>query len=109
MLATRTSQDWLQRLEAEGVPCAPVLTRAQMITHPQIVANDTLVETDHPHAGRLRQARPAARFDRTPAGIGRGAPLLGEHTDDILAELGLSAGEISALREAGVLGAEPVA
>lgn len=104
VLATGTSQEWLAKLEAEGVPCAPVLTRNKVIEHEQVVANDILVETDHPHAGRLRQARPAARFDRTPASVNRGAPLLGEHTDEILVEAGLSEAEIGALRDAGVLG-----
>ena len=44
------------------MPCAPVLRRHDMVRHPQIVASETVVETDHPHAGRIRQARPAARF-----------------------------------------------
>ena len=103
VLKTRTSADWLARLEAEGVPCAPALTRNELIAHEQVVASDILVTSDHPHAGRLRQARPAARFDKTPSGIRHGAPLLGEHSDEILAELGLSREEIAALRSAGVI------
>ncbi|MBT3627989.1 MAG: CoA transferase [Rhodospirillaceae bacterium] len=103
VLKTRTSADWLARLEAEGVPCAPALTRNELIAHEQVVASDILVTSDHPHAGRLRQARPAARFDKTPSGIRHGAPLLGEHSDEILAELGLSREEIAALRGAGVI------
>jgi crotonobetainyl-CoA:carnitine CoA-transferase CaiB-like acyl-CoA transferase len=62
-----------------------------------------VVESDHPAAGRLRQARPAARFSRTPPEIRRGAPRFGEHTQEILAELGYSADEIDALRADGVL------
>lgn len=103
-LAKDTSSAWLAKLEAEGVPCAPVLKRSEVIENDQVVANEILIETDHPHAGRLRQTRPAARFDRTPAGVDRGAPLLGEHTDEILGEVGLSADEIGALHDAGVLG-----
>jgi crotonobetainyl-CoA:carnitine CoA-transferase CaiB-like acyl-CoA transferase len=102
VLLTRPAAEWLERLTAEGVPCAPVLTRTRMIQHPQVVANGIVVETDHPGAGRLRQARPAARFSGTPTTIRRGGPTLGEHTDEILAELGYSDTDITALRTEGV-------
>jgi crotonobetainyl-CoA:carnitine CoA-transferase CaiB-like acyl-CoA transferase len=110
--AARTTAAWQERLEAEGVPCMPVLTRNQLLDHPQVAAGGVIVETDHPQAGRLRQARPAARFEQTPAEIRRGAPLLGEHSDEILAELGLPDAEITALRRDGVVdgpGEAPVA
>ena len=83
------------------MPCAPVLTRSQLIGHPQVIANETLVETDHPAAGRLRQTRSAARFSATPASIRFGAPALGEHTDSILGELGYSTDQIAALKGFG--------
>jgi crotonobetainyl-CoA:carnitine CoA-transferase CaiB-like acyl-CoA transferase len=98
VLLTRSAEEWLDRLTAEGVPCAPVLTRSAMIHDPQVVANDIVVETEHPVAGRLRQARPAARFSGTPATVGHGGPALGEHTEAILGELGYSPAEIAALQ-----------
>jgi crotonobetainyl-CoA:carnitine CoA-transferase CaiB-like acyl-CoA transferase len=95
VLRTRPAAEWLQRLTAEGVPCAPVLTRSRMIDHPQVVANGVVVETEHPAAGLVRQARPAARFSGTPTSVRRGAPELGEHTEEILAEIGFTEDAIS--------------
>jgi crotonobetainyl-CoA:carnitine CoA-transferase CaiB-like acyl-CoA transferase len=106
VLRTRSSAQWLARLEAEGVPCAPALSRAQVIRHPQIVENESVCETDHPQAGRLRQARPAARFSGTPCATARGAPRLGEHTASVLAELGYSDEEIVELRATGTIACE---
>jgi crotonobetainyl-CoA:carnitine CoA-transferase CaiB-like acyl-CoA transferase len=99
-----TTAQWIERLEAAGVPCAPVLTRAELIEHPQIHANDILIETEHPVAGPLRQTRTAARFSGTPPEHPRGAPELGAHTDEILGELGLNGDEIESLRDAKVVG-----
>ena len=67
------------------------------------MANELLVESEHPHAGPMREPRPAARFDATPAGIRRHAPLLGEHTDEVLRELGVDPEEIAALRRSAVV------
>lgn len=101
VLETRSSAEWLARLDAAGVPCAPVLDRHEVFEHEQVRINEMVEELDHPVAGRIRQPRPAARFDRTPAGIHRHAPMLGEHTDELLQEMGLDA---DALRAAGVIG-----
>lgn len=106
VLKSRTTEEWLARLEAEGVPCAPVLTRDEVIRHPQVLASNILMETAHPVVGRLRQTRPAARFAKTPPEYRRGAPLLGEHTAEVLGELGLSRQDIDALHKRGVIGGE---
>jgi crotonobetainyl-CoA:carnitine CoA-transferase CaiB-like acyl-CoA transferase len=104
VLRTRTTADWLETLDAHEVPCAPILPLAEVIDHPQIVANELVVESDHPHAGRLRQPRPAARFSETPAALDRPAPLLGEHADELCRELGLDDQEIASLRDRAVFG-----
>jgi crotonobetainyl-CoA:carnitine CoA-transferase CaiB-like acyl-CoA transferase len=97
ILHTRSAEEWLRRLTDAGVPCAPVLTRAAMLSNEQVVANGIVVETDHKAAGRLRQARHAARFSGTPATIRHGGPALGQHTAEVLSEIGCSDTEISAL------------
>jgi crotonobetainyl-CoA:carnitine CoA-transferase CaiB-like acyl-CoA transferase len=106
VLRTRTTSEWMQRLEAHDVPCAPALRRNEVLTHPQVVAAGCIIETEHHAAGRLRQARPPARFDRTPSTIRRGAPLLGEHNDEVLGELGYSESTRSELRAAKIIGSE---
>ena len=102
-LLERTAAEWLEILDKAGVPSSPVLTRAQMINHPQVEASAMVIEYDHPEAGRLRQSRPAAKFESTPTEIKHGAPALGTHTREVLAEVGYSDTEIDALTEAGVL------
>ncbi len=96
-LADDSAEYWLERLTEFGVPCAPVLTRTELIEHEQIRANDIVVESDHPVAGRLRQARPAARFSSMPEVPMQAAPLLGEHTRQVLAQAGLNNAEIDRL------------
>ena len=87
-LGNAPSAEWLAKLDAADVPCAPVLTRHELLSDPQVVANGLVVEFTQPGLGRVRQARPAARFERTPSRIRRPAPAIGEHTREILAQLG---------------------
>ena len=96
-LRERSNAEWLERFDAFDVPAAPVLTRHEMIRHPQIVENGLIEESEHPEAGPLRQTRPPARFEGTPAEHRRGGPRLGQHTREVLAEAGLTEAEIDAL------------
>jgi crotonobetainyl-CoA:carnitine CoA-transferase CaiB-like acyl-CoA transferase len=97
IIKERPTAEWLQRLDANDVPSAPVLRRNEVIANEQVLARELIVELDHPDIGRVRQPVPAARFDRTPARIQGPAPRIGEHSAAILAELGLEAAEIERL------------
>jgi crotonobetainyl-CoA:carnitine CoA-transferase CaiB-like acyl-CoA transferase len=106
VLREKTTAEWLALFERHDVPCAPALKRTEVIRHPQVSASETLIEYDHPVAGKLRQPRPAARFEGTPSARPRGAPRLGEHSEGILRELGFEGGEIERLRAEGAIGSE---
>ena len=97
VLRTRPAAEWIALLEAEDIPYAPVLTHTDAINHPQVVANEIVLETIHHLAGGARKARPAARFSGTPAEHRRGGPAIGEHTSEVLGEIGYTADEIAAL------------
>jgi crotonobetainyl-CoA:carnitine CoA-transferase CaiB-like acyl-CoA transferase len=101
ILAEGHSQDWLDRLDAAEVPCAPVLRRAEVMDNVQVINNELIELLDQPSVGRVRQPRPAARFDRTPARIGGPAPRIGEHSEAVLAEVGYSAAEIAEMKRSG--------
>ncbi|MEE2675061.1 MAG: CoA transferase [Myxococcota bacterium] len=104
VLATGTSEEWLKILDEHQVPCAPVMRREDLVDHPQVIANELIVEADYPLTGRMQQARPPVRFDATPAEIRRPAPGFGEHNDEVLEELGFDEALRRELKEAGVLG-----
>ena len=102
-MAEHSSADMLARLEAEDVPCAPLLQRTELLGHPQIEANDSILRLSFPGFGEVRQAHPAARFSATPSEIRAPAPKLGEHSRDVLGELSYDSAEIGALVEAGTV------
>ena len=88
-----TTENWISRLEEAGIPCGPVLDIADMSAHPQAVARAMVQEIDH----GLRVIGHPVKYRETPAAIRRGAPKLGEHTGDVLAEAGYSINEINVL------------
>ena len=91
------SQEILSRLQAEGVPSAPLLDRMELLGNEQILANESILRLNYERFGEVRQARPAARFKKTPSEITNPAPLLGEHGREILLEIGYSEEKISKL------------
>jgi crotonobetainyl-CoA:carnitine CoA-transferase CaiB-like acyl-CoA transferase len=103
IIHTKPTAEWLAAFDAAEVPCAPIQSRADLLTDPQVAANGLIVESEHPHAGPMRQPRPAARFEATPADLRLFAPTLGEHTDAILEEAGVTTAHRAMLRENGVV------
>ncbi|EAU41184.1 hypothetical protein FP2506_12994 [Fulvimarina pelagi HTCC2506] len=101
-----TTEHWMRRLTEHDVPCAPVLKRGEMIYHPQIEANGTVVELTHPQAGPIRQARSPARFSETPLDAPSPARALGADTRSVLAEAGYDDAAIADLFASGAA-AEP--
>jgi formyl-CoA transferase/CoA:oxalate CoA-transferase len=103
VFTTRSAAEWIEILERADVLCAPVNDYADFARDPQVQASGMLVEQDHPRAGRFKTIATPVKLSETPGRIRTGAPALGEHTREILAEAGLAATEIDALADAGVI------
>jgi crotonobetainyl-CoA:carnitine CoA-transferase CaiB-like acyl-CoA transferase len=99
----RTTAEWLAALDAAGVPAGPVLSIAEVLEHPQTLARDMVPVVEHTTLGRVRSLGLPVKLSATPGGVRRAAPLLGEHTREVLAEHGYPAAEIDALVAAGVV------
>ena len=103
----RPGAEWLERLEAAGVPAGPVLDVGEMHRDPQAIAREMVTEADHSRLGPVRTIGAPVKFSATPGGVRRGAPLLGEHTREVLAEAGYPEAEIARMIEDGVVIASP--
>ena len=100
LMKGRTRSDWLASLEAAKVPCGPINDLAEVFADPQVLEREMTVQMPHPLAGSVRLVASPMKFSATPVQYRRPPPLLGEHTDEVLLELGLSEAEIAALRSA---------
>ncbi|MEE4890971.1 CaiB/BaiF CoA-transferase family protein [Pseudomonas alliivorans] len=100
----KTTAQWVDELEAAGVPCGPVNDLAQVFADPQVLARGLAIELPHALGGRVAQVASPIRLSETPVEYRRAPPLLGEHTSEVLqALLGMSEDEVVALKGAGVL------
>ena len=103
-LSQQDVSHWVDLLNRAGVPCGPVLDLGQVFSDPQVLAREMLVELPHPEIGTFKTTGLPVKLSQTPGAIDRRPPLHGEHSDEILEDLGLSAEEVRALRERGVVG-----
>ncbi|MEL6226421.1 MAG: CoA transferase [Pseudomonadota bacterium] len=101
---TRTTADWLARLEAAGVPSGPVLSIAEMHRHEQVAARDMVPTVEHPVAGPVQTIGLPVKFSKTPGQVTDPAPGLGEHTRIVLSEFGFTTDEIDGLFAVGAVG-----
>jgi crotonobetainyl-CoA:carnitine CoA-transferase CaiB-like acyl-CoA transferase len=99
----KTTAEWLADLDAAGVPAGPVNNVIDLLDDPQVLANDLVVDYQHPVAGTVSMVGPVIQMANTPTSVRRPPPTLGQHNGEVLAEFGYSAEEIDKLREVGAL------
>ena len=103
---TQTTAHWVDVLERAGVPCGPIYNIEQVYADPHVQSRDMAVELQHPKAGGIRNIGVAVKLSDTPGSVRTPAPLLGQHTDDVLTEFGYTDADIAALRQSGALGGD---
>ena len=103
MYRGKTTGEWMEVFEKHGVPAGPLYFIEELFDHPQTMANGLQIEIDHPMLGPMKMVGPAFQMSETPLRPETPSPMLGEHTDEVLAEAGLGQAEIDALRAGGVV------
>ena len=103
VLATRTKAEWIERFDAAGVPVGPVHSIGEALAHPQTLARGMVVDLVHRQAGPTKALGCPIHFSETPTAITRPAPMLGEHTREVLREHGYSDDDVDALAAEGVV------
>lgn len=103
VMLTRSTAEWVQCLDAAGVPVGPIQTVDEAVKDPQVLARGMVAELQHPTAGALKVVGCPIRLTRTPASVRTAPPVLGQHTDEVLNSLGFDGGDIASLRGAGAV------
>lgn len=100
---TKTTAQWLAQLMKAEVPCAPINSLEDILADPHLKAGNLFVTMDHPSEGAIRMVNPPVRFSASPSEITRPAPLLGQHSREVLREAGVPDAQIAALVESGIV------
>jgi len=103
LFRTKTTEEWAEVMERHGVPAGPLYFIEELFDHPQTLANGLQVELDHPLLGPYKMVGPPFQMSEAPLAAQGPSPMLGEHTDEVLAEAGLTPEEVERLRAAGVV------
>ncbi|MGV3743384.1 MAG: CaiB/BaiF CoA transferase family protein [Burkholderiaceae bacterium] len=104
VLMEKNQEHWIAAFDAAGVPVGPVHTIEEALTHPQTLARDMVVDLEHPQAGNIKALGCPVHFSKTPTRIDRPAPMLGEHSRELLLEYGFTDMEIQGFLDSGVIG-----
>jgi crotonobetainyl-CoA:carnitine CoA-transferase CaiB-like acyl-CoA transferase len=107
LFRSKTTEEWLQTLDKHGVPAGPVRYTEELLEDPQVLENDFVTSVEHPMLGPIRMAAPMIQMTETPLSAQGSSPTLGQHTDEVLRELGYEDVRIAALHESAVLGGPP--
>ncbi|WP_375088736.1 CaiB/BaiF CoA transferase family protein [Peribacillus sp. RS7] len=102
-LVLMESKDVFEKTERAGVPCGPIHTIDQVINHPQIIEREMIINVEHPHIKNLKMPGFPVKFSDTPSTVRQYPPLLGEHTDEVLSQLGYTEMEIEKLKDGKVV------
>jgi crotonobetainyl-CoA:carnitine CoA-transferase CaiB-like acyl-CoA transferase len=103
ILRTRTRDDWLELMNAIGVPCAPINSLQEALDHPQTAARGMVMQYDHPVLGPMKTIAQPILFNNEPRNVGSPPPMLGQHTREVLRELACADWEIDDLAQSGVI------
>lgn len=103
LFATKDGEEWLKIISDAGIPCGPIYTVDKVFSDPQVLHREMLKEIDHPVAGRIKVTGVPVKLSDTPGGVKTAPPVLGEHTQEILSELGYSNKDIEGLRQGKVI------
>ena len=103
VFAQKSADEWLALFEKNGLPCGPIFSVAEVLEHPQVRAREMVVERPHPKLKSVKMTGVPVKLSATPGEAGAAPPLLGQHTEDVLRELGYSGGQLADFKKRGVI------